>query len=71
MLADPALNQNHILRIHSFVVGLQAEHIYIYKKKIFKCKRKKENKTKRNVSVYVHGYMLVLPGAELNHAQSL
>lgn len=67
MLADSALNQNHILRIHSFVVGLQAEHIYIKKKN----KRKKENETKRNVSVYVHGYMLVLPGAELNHAQSL
>lgn len=67
MLADPALNQNHILRIHSFVVGLQAEHIYIKNKN----KRKKENETKRNVSVYVHGYMLVLPGAELNHAQSL
>lgn len=63
MLADSSLNQNHILLINSFVVGLQAKHFFK--------ERKKENETKRNMSVYVHGYMLALLEAELNHAQSL
>lgn len=60
ILADSPLNQNHILLIHSFVVGLHAKHIFT--------QEKKQNKTKKRCQDYVHSYMLALPEAELDHA---